>query len=167
MEEPRKGLRLCVSSTVRPLTDPNSPLTHNLSYIMQPTHPILTVPFAERKIKMKAAQADARREIDEYKQQRETKLRAVQPEVRSTKAVHIIARLTEAIGYHTATTRGAASTEIHPDKGRTRITIHLHSLIACCSFVYFLLRFSLMYRPRLWRSVCARLLPKQSARLDS
>lgn len=40
------------------------------------------LPPAERKNKMKQAQLDAKKEIDEYRTMREMKLKAVQPEVR-------------------------------------------------------------------------------------
>jgi hypothetical protein len=42
----------------------------------------LQISLAERKTRMRQAQAEAKREIDEYKAMREAKLRAVQPEVR-------------------------------------------------------------------------------------
>lgn len=38
--------------------------------------------FSERKLKMRQAQAEAKKEIEEYRAHRETKLRSVQPEVR-------------------------------------------------------------------------------------
>lgn len=44
--------------------------------------------FAERKTKMRQAQADAKKDIDEYKSLREAKLRTVQPEV-STDSLRI------------------------------------------------------------------------------
>ena len=39
--------------------------------------------LAERKLKMRQAQSEARKEIDEYRASREAKLRSVQPEVRA------------------------------------------------------------------------------------
>lgn len=52
--------------------------------------PLLTRPhrLAERKLKMRQAQSEARKEIDEYRASREAKLRSVQPEVRARHHEH-------------------------------------------------------------------------------
>lgn len=42
----------------------------------------IQIDAAERKLKMRQAQAEAKKEIDEYRAMREAKLRSVQPEVR-------------------------------------------------------------------------------------
>jgi len=74
-------MRSCARARARPLPSfSRLPLANPHAYLSHA--PI----YAERKSKLRQAQGDAKREIDEFKAQREARLRTVQPEAEALSA---------------------------------------------------------------------------------